>query len=445
MATFNVSFLGPTLSSKKGSGGVGMLADQLQILENTLAKDGYLSPGDYDVLIAKAREIQMGNALSADQRSNYDVKISNYEKLKSTSQLEKADDLKRISDENKNMNYQNNLIFGNNPVEWTRTMMDVYESNINDLQESIDRRKDSGDNATEYENELMETMAKYREVAGINEAVSNNKDFSNPIPGFVAYVETNNNGEIVNVEYAKYGAKSGYAETNGMINGVQVFGKVNVKRDGKNFFIMGNKIFQAPDILMQDPSNPGSFKPTKLVADVETKKGGLTTGKDGYVNLTTEQVAVQSYLPKNSWAKGINGTLYKRREDGGYTKYLNATPEDLNIEGSIFNLPEPIESTLMSKADETIDYSAPVTPDQGMNMTPTTDLGMSIAPELQNRQAAPQPIKMNYGLENPFQKSEKPQAYRTPQQPSQQVSKGIMPTAKRTFQSGVDAVKSLFS
>jgi hypothetical protein len=444
MATFNVSFLNPALKSKGGSG-VGVLADQLQILENTLAKDGYLSPGDYDILIAKAREIQMGNSLSSDQRSNYDVKISTYEKLKSTSQLEKADDLKRISDENKNMSYQNNLIFGNNPAEWTRTMLDVYESNINDLQETIDRRRDSGANATEYENELMETMARYREALEMNEAVSNNQDFSNPIPGFAAYVETNNNGEIVNVEYAKYGTKSGYAETNGMINGVQVFGKVNVKRDGKNFFIMGNKIFQAADLLMQDPANPGSFKPTKLVADVETDKTGMRKGKEGYVNLTPEQVTVQSYIPKNSWARGINGTLYKRREDGGYTKYLNATPEDLNIEGSIFNLPEPIESTLMGNADETIDYSAPMQPDQGMNMTPATDLGMSIAPELQNRQTAPQPIKMNYGLENPFQKSEKPQAYRTPQQPSQQVSKGILPTAKRTIQSGINSIKSLFA
>ena len=75
MAIFNVSFLNPALQTKKGGTGVGMLADQLQILENDLAKDGYLSPGDYDILIQKAREIQMSGSLTADQRSGMMLKF----------------------------------------------------------------------------------------------------------------------------------------------------------------------------------------------------------------------------------------------------------------------------------------------------------------------------------------------------------------------------------
>ena len=56
MATFNVSFLNPSLQKSGGSApSVSILSDQLQILENELAKDGYLSPGDYDLLISKAR------------------------------------------------------------------------------------------------------------------------------------------------------------------------------------------------------------------------------------------------------------------------------------------------------------------------------------------------------------------------------------------------------
>lgn len=460
MANFNVSFLNPALR-KSGGSGVGVLADQLAILENSLGKDGFLSPGDYDILIEKAREIQMSNSLSADQRSNYDVKISGYEKAKEVSNLEKADDLKRITDENKNVTYQNNLIFGNNPSDWTKTMVDVYENNIIQLQDTIDRRRDAGQDATQYENELMESMARYQEKVQMNEAISNNSDLSNPIPGYVAYVTTNMNGEIVDVDYSRHGTKSGYAETNGMINGVQVYGKVNVKRDGENFFVLGNKIFKAVDLLIPDPANPGSVTPTKLMADVPKSESGITIAENDYVNMSSEDIPVQSYLPKNSWAKGVSGTMYKRREDGGYTKYINATPENLNITDNIFNLPSTIEETLMNKADETIDVTAPMSPDQGMNMSPMTDM--------ETQQQAP--IKMNYGLDNPFNPSgnqtskqlpqssmsnptpsaldmpraNKSQAFRTPQQPSTAAASGPLANAKRTLQSGISAVKNLFS
>jgi len=53
MAVFNVAFLNPNLRKKSGTS-VGILSDQLSILENELGKDGYLSPGDYDLLIQEA-------------------------------------------------------------------------------------------------------------------------------------------------------------------------------------------------------------------------------------------------------------------------------------------------------------------------------------------------------------------------------------------------------
>lgn len=445
MATFNVSFLNPALKSKGGSG-VGVLADQLQILENTLAKDGYLSPGDYDVLIAKAREIQMGNNLSSDQRSNYDVKISQYERSKNVAKVEEASDIERMNKTMKSEASEDVMVVGNRPLEFINGRIASIQAKLNDIAEVIEQKTASGQDTTDYYNEYNATLQTLRDKIEAKEAMSS-FDQNNPVQGFVAYVTTNKNGEIVDVDYGRYGEKSGYAETNGMIDGFQVYGKINYKEDGKNYFKLGNKTFTAADMLIQDPNNPGAFKPSKLMADVQDPSGrGLfTRAKAGYVNMPGESLSVQSYLPNNSWAKGVNGTIYKRDESGKYVKYLNANETDLGIEGPVLNMPEAFEQSLMRNVTETIDYSAPVAPDQGMNMTPATDLGMSMAPELQGPAAPAEPIKMNYGLENPFQPSTKKQTYRTPKQPSQQVDKGAIPTAKRTIMSGIESVRRLFT
>ncbi len=92
MAVFNVSFLNPAMRSSGGSNS-GLLADQLSILQNELGKDGFLSPGDYDLLIEKARTIQSMPGLSASQKSEYNVKISAFEKQKSVGVLSKEGDI----------------------------------------------------------------------------------------------------------------------------------------------------------------------------------------------------------------------------------------------------------------------------------------------------------------------------------------------------------------
>ncbi len=448
MATFNVSFLNPALQ-KSGGSGAGILADQLAILENSLAKDGYLSPGDYDILIAKAREIQM-SGLTADQRSNYDVKISGYERAKSTSEIEKTDDISRM---NKILNSEASedvMVVGINPREFLKGRMASIEGKLKELSEIITRRENSGLDTTDYYNEYNLSLQEYQKRAEALQAMGEvSEGLAEPISGYVAYVETNANGEIVNVDYAKYGEKTGYAETNGMIDGFQVFGKVNYKKDGENYFKLGNQTFSAADMLTPDPANPGSFKPNKLMANVQ-EKGVIRRAQSGYINMSQPDIRIQDYLPNNSWAKGNNGTLYKKREDGGYTKYLNATPESLNIQDSILNMPEGFERSLMDKVDETIDVTAPITPDEGMAVAPSIDNGVPMQDQIIQGQV---PTKMNYGLPNPFnQPSQQPtttqnksQAFRTPQQPSARVDSGVLATAKRTIQSGVDSVKRFFS
>lgn len=464
MATFNVSFLNPALR-KSGGSGVGVLADQLAILENSLGKDGFLSPGDYDILIEKAREIQMNNSLSANQRSAYDVKISGYEKSKEVSNLQKSSDIERMNKSLKSEAAEDVMVVGNNPQLFLKARVASLQAKLNDLAEVITQKTASGDDTTDYYNEYNATLQEYRTKL---EASQSMQDFANdqtkPIQGYVAYVTTNKNGEIVDVDYGKYGEKSGYAETNGMVDGFQVYGKINYKEDGKNYFKLGDKTFTAADMLIQDPANPGSMKPTKLMADVQDPSGrGIATrAAAGYVNIPGATIQIQSYLPNNSWAKGVNGTLYHRDETGNYKKYINATEENMPIDGPILSIPESFEKSLMRNVRETIDITAPITPDQGMSMSPATSMG---GPQTS-------PIKMNYGLENPFNPAAasqsaplpqssmsnptpsaeefnkpagKSQAFRTPKQPSSKKSSSPMATAQRTIQSGISAVKSFFS
>lgn len=463
MPTFNVSFLNPALR-KSGGSGVGILADQLQILENSLGKDGFLSPGDYDILIEKAREIQMNNSLSADQRSAYDVKISSYERSKEIGNIERASDIERMNKALKSEAAEDVMVVGNNPQLFLEGRIASLQSKLNDLAEVINNRTATGADTTEYYNEYNATLQEYRTKMEASQAMGEfANDQSKPIQGYVAYVTTNKNGEIVDVDYGKYGEKSGYAETNGMIDGFQVYGKINYKEDGKNYFKLGGKTFTAADMLIQDPANPGSMKPTKLMADVQDPSGrGIATrAAAGYVNIPGATITIQSYLPNNSWAKGVNGTLYHRDETGNYKKYINATEENMQIDGPILSIPEAFEQSLMRNVRETIDITAPITPDQGMSMAPTTTMG--------GPQTAP--VNMNYGLENPYAPSgagksaplpqssmsnptpsaldmprtSRSQAFRTPQQPSSASPSSPIANAQRTIQSGIKAVKNLFS
>lgn len=451
MPTFNVSFLNPALK-KSGGSGAGILADQLAILENSLGKDGFLSPGDYDILIDKAREIQMGNSMTADQRSAYDVKISTYEKLKEVQKINGSSDIEKMNKTLLNEAAQDVMVVGNNPQEFIKARKASLEAKLNDLAEVIQRKDEAGDNTVDYYNEYNATLQEYRNKVEAMEAMGT-FDQTNPIEGYVAYVTTNKNGEIVDVDYGKYGEKSGYAETNGMIDGFQVYGKINYKDDGNNYFKMGDKTFTAADMLTQDPNNPGAFKPTKLMADVTGTN--FKKAPAGYVNMSADTVRVQSYLPANSWAKGTNGTIYKRREDGGYTKYINADETKLGITEPVLNLPDAFEQSLMRGVSETIDASAPITPDQGMMQTPNTNMNQPITPGVA-------PTSMNFGLDNPFNPGQQKstmsnptpsatvnqpttQAYRTPQKPSEASSSSPIQNAKRTIQSGVQAFKNLFS
>ncbi len=430
MAVLNVSFLN-SKNRTSGSGDVGILADKLQILENELGKDGYLAPGDYDLLIGTASQIRNSGGLSTAQRSNYDVKISTYQKSKQLAAMQMDDDIDKINREVKSEAAEDVMIVGNNPEKFLQGRAASLQAKLADLQETITRKEASGDDTTKYINEYNDTLRQYSDRLNALKDIQS-FDGANPINGYAAYVTTNNKGEIVDVDYDKYGAKNGYAETNGMINGFQVFGKVNSKKDGKNIFILGGNTFSAPDLMIPDAANPGSFKPTKLVAGVE-QRGPIAVGKSGYLALDGNSIRIQSYLPEDSWAEGVNGTLYHRRADGGYTKYINATVADLNIpEQSILRIPKTLEANLMRGVDQTVDGAETITPDEGINFNPS---GASpVTPVGPINLPATSPTADKTG-----------QTYRTPQQPQDNTTPTTSNVFQRTLKSAGNFFKGIFS
>ena len=478
MAVFNLSFLNPGNKKSSGGSGYGIMVDQLSILENDLQSDGVLSPGDYDLLIKKAENLSTSPGLSADQRSNIAVKISNYKKTKKVSDYTKTGDIKRMNDALLNEGAQDTMLAGNDPKRFLEGRLESLKSKINDLNENIISRQENGGDTFEYQNELQSTMADYNSKYEAYSAMAN-FDPANPqpIPGYVAYVKTNNYGEIVDVDYTKYGDKSGYAETNAMINGFPVFGKVNTKKDGKNYFVLGNQTFSAPDSIIPDPLNPGASKSQRLI-DESTINDAKIGGGDfvkasqlaGYKNFSNADLNVQSYIPRNSFAKDTTGKIYKRNDDGSYTKYVNVNPQnmgDMPKMEDMLTLPKEYSMNLTPNIKETIDFSDPGSP---ISWDPNETNGMSISPEINAQN------KVN-GIFNPesplvpgspMEPSGDTQGYsnmenitpsatatstpatttpaikRTPQKPAPSSQPGFMQIAKKTIDSGINAVKNMF-
>lgn len=439
MPVFNVSFLNSSLRSSGGGGTkVGILTDQLAIMENELSKDGLLSAGDYDLLIAKAREIRNIPSLTADQRSNLDVRISGYDKSKQVASLERAEDLSEMKRTLDSEAAEDVMIVGNNPELFLQGRIASLQGYLNELTDAIERRDAAGLDTTQHLNDYQEALRQYTERVDVLDAIKSNPDPTQPLSGYAAYVKTNNQGEIVDIDYTRYGNKSGYVETNGLMNGIKVYGKVNTKEDGKNYFILGNEIFSAVDSMIPDAENPGSFKPTRLISsNLQTGSDLNKQGLQGYVNLDANTVAVQSYIPRNSWARGVDGQAYFRREDGGYTKYININQ---SMEGrpdpkDMLRIPTGLERNLQLVSDETVDEMAPMVPSQG-SLGPVPDqMGETAMDTNQGFTGFSSTLPQGAFQQRAQQVTQTPRTART-SKPMEQASQSISATAQRTNQSG---------
>lgn len=448
MPVLNVAFLNPNAAKKGGGSGVGILTDQLTILENQLAKDGNLTAGDYNLLIEKARSIQNMPGLTNDQRSNLSVKVSTYEREQSVANLNRAGDIERMNRTAQDESAQDVMMVGNNPAEFLNGRVASLQAKLNDLQEQIQFKGEAGDDTTPYDNEYRSALTEYQDAVDARDQASKYTDNGAPIPGYAAYVKTNQRGEIIDVSYERYGNKSGYVETSGMINGFQVYGKVNYKSNGRQFFTLGNELFAGSDALLPDPENPGSFKADRLTpTSQQTGGGGVKFGPSSFKNFQPAEIPIQSYVPRNSWAKSADGTTsYFRREDGGYTKHLNM---NRSMEGrpdpnDMLTLPKNFESSLTSASDDTVDESAPMIPDTGgMTSLPPNGL-MATGQDVQSGQGgAPAPAGMPAAAPDAWgvKPVQTDQVRRTPQQPTERAGAGFMDTAKRTIKSAVDYIR----
>lgn len=466
MAIFNVAFLNPKLRRGK-SGGVksGLLLDEIQLLENELMGDSDLSLFDYDRLINKTMEKRNIPGQTESQYSNWDVKISDYQKRKSIAKIEKNEDIKRRADHTTNTKNVNTKMYGNNPREWMTTLADMHQSDIIEMEEIIERREMAGQDATEYYTEMAESERQYEKYAEMRNTL--NRFDKNTPTGIYAYVITNDNGEIINIDYSEEPSRSGFIETEGMIDGCVIQGKAKTV-GGNNKFQLGNMKFEAMDKPTFDPRNPLAIITEKLKltgSEKELEEKGLKktasdyynfSSKSKFINPTTGNEETYNTFPvasdfiRNTWAKSGRGTdenpyaIYKRKEDGGYEKYYNfqsmsggvEVPEGMPERDEMLTLTDGQEKDI--RLDDSIDMSERIMPVQ----EPEIETGMPFQDTVEQPAYMQKPIQP-VGVEQQPEKTA--QIRRTPQQPKQTASEGIGATAQRTIKSGVDYFRNLFS
>jgi len=355
MANFDFSGIGV---KAKTSADYGFLVDKLDIKRNQLESDGKLSPGDYDLLKKEAQSIYAHPGLSEAQRSNVLVKISQYDQEKKVNSQKDLNDIKRLTNETNDDFYKNSMLFGNDPELFLQSNSDALRLKMERLSESIDQLTFAGDDATNHIVEYQDALSEYQDMSQAFDDVKNHVAGQSPTSNYVAFVTTNSSGEISNVKIGRTGSNSGYVETNGLYGGLQIYGKVNRKENGKNVFQLGNETFSGSDLTIQDPSVPGAFRSAPLLSS-DTKAGknyGVIV--ESYKDMDPTQMKSQSAIRSGGWAEGSNGFLYERLDDGSYKKYVNTTKDKLGIKDSdIIKIPSNMEQGILGSIKETVDGS----------------------------------------------------------------------------------------
>lgn len=380
MAVFNVSFANKNTAGGGGSSqSYGILVDRLDILEASLSADGKLSPGDYDYLTSEAQKLYGHPGLTPSQRSNIEVKVAQYKSQSSKTKLKDVEDITRLKNEAEDDNRKASMLLGNTPDAFLKAQGAIQNAKVRQLADVINSLDAAGDDSSAHLLEYNEALASYQDTLEALEAVEQHQPGAAPNSDFVAYVTTNNDGEITSVKVAREGSNSGYLETNGLYGGLKIYGKLNRKENGKNVFVLGNQRFSGTDVVV--PGADGTLKTSTLINESmqKGKPGIFTTAVAGYYEMDPAQVRTQQAIRSGGYAMGSKGFIYKKNDDGTYTKYVNATPEKLGVdESQLIRIPNSMEQSLLGSVNETIDAALPpapipVTPDLGIgNMTGMT-------------------------------------------------------------------------
>lgn len=359
MAVFNVSFANK--ATRSASQDYGVLVDQLDIMENSLAADGKLSPGDYKLLTAKAQELYGHPGLTPAQRSNIEVKISSYRSASSKTQLKDTQDISQLTNEAKDDERKASILFGNNPQKFLQAQAAIQQAKVSQLADAINTLDTSGQDSSAHTLEYNQAVSDLQDTLQALEVTKTHTPGAAPASDYVAYVTTNNNGEITGVQVGREGSQSGYLETNGLYGGLKIYGKLNRKENGKNVFLLGNQRYSAADVVIPGPD--GSLKTSTLVNESgqKGKSGTFTTAVAGYTDMDPAATPTQATIRAGGYAEGSNGFIYKKNTDGSYTKYVNGNAANLNISpNDIIKLPKSMEQSLIGNVTSTVDASVPV-------------------------------------------------------------------------------------
>lgn len=353
MTVFNLSFLNKSATKSKD---YGYLVDQVSIKENQLASDGKLSQGDYDLLSEEIRNIYNHPGLTQDQRSNLDVKLSQYKESKSTSRLKDVQDISRLTRESEDDLRNATMYLGSDPQLLMEAVADSYDIKMSKLKDSIDQISNSGGDPSQHLAELEETYDKWEDV---NNALSSTKNYKGgaPVSDISVYLTTNSKGEISDIKFGRVNEYSGYAETNGVYGGLKIYGKINRKENGKDVFQLGGTKFSAEKKLIFDEST-GSVQ-TSSVLQSERVGGGQMFSKGMQFDvIDPAALKIQRNISPGGYAIGKNGSIYEKLDNGAYRKYVNTQLGNLNVnENDVMKLPSYMEEGILNNVSETIDGS----------------------------------------------------------------------------------------
>lgn len=364
MPVFNVaSVFG---GKKKGGGKKGSaelynaLTDELTILENALETDGELSPGDYKLLTEHAQTLYSNPALTPTQRSNINVKISQYQKGRGVATIKQSTDTTDLDNELKDSQIENVRALGNSPLDFAQANYDAAVAKVARISDKIDTTEDAGANATKLRLEYANAINEARDAQQVIQDMSTHQKGGPPNSKKVAFITTNDNGEIVDVKFGRPGEQAKFAPTNGTYGGLQVYGLPNGVENGNKVFRLGDTTFDAPDILEPDPNNPLATRVRPLIAkDTQRQAGKTDLAQIGiYKDFDQSNMRTQSFVSEGGWMKGEKGALYKK-ENGRYTKYINTTLEEQGInENSVIAIPKSYEKSIINDVTDTKDIAA---------------------------------------------------------------------------------------
>ena len=381
MATFNVSFANKKTQSSGQD--YGILVDQLDILESRLSSDGKLSPGDYGLLADKAMKLYGHPGLSPASRSNIEVRLERYKASSNKTVIKDSQDIDRMNRDVQNDTNKLAVGFGNDPQTFLDGRISLLEAKMFKLQENADDQERAGDDSTQTQIELQKTRDEWIDSKTALQTAQTYQPGTAPQSDFVAYVETNSNGEIRNIDIVRSSAtKQGYLPTTGVLGGFQVYGKVNAKvsaQEGKNVFKLGNTTFSASSNMRPGPD--GTFKQDTLTAESQQQalgSRGRTKAVGEFVDLNPVEVKTQKFTRPGEWIQS-GQDFYKDLGGGQYERIIGTTKEKLglNDEDVLSNLPNEMLSKVKQGAIKTTDMTPsvslpPMAPDASTQVAPAT-------------------------------------------------------------------------